>query len=95
MTDQKLKHSPLPWECGQGFTAYCIGAKSRSAIAYTFDTAEADKANAELIVRCVNLHDELVAEITANWFGAKMQYGENSEAFLRLDNLLKRARGEE
>lgn len=63
---QETKHSPLPWKtrisCSKKFTREHIKiyAKEASEIADILVISEESRANAELVVRAVNSHYQLV-----------------------------------
>lgn len=56
-----VKHSPTPWVFEDEYVRDCGGDIVADVyVQPTADAGESMEANAEHIVRCVNLHDELV-----------------------------------
>jgi hypothetical protein len=90
------KATPRPWTLSSDVEHSCC---YRSAIRNEKDDliAEADKADAELIVRAVNCHDELISAL--EFLLTEFKDGDIStedyyEAKNKCVDLLKRARGE-
>jgi hypothetical protein len=56
------EHSPLPWrvETDEQNQTFVADANGRCVLEVEWSTTEDDLADWNLIVRCVNLHDELV-----------------------------------
>lgn len=68
MTD--TKYTPTPWEVGTDPEGLVAVLKNGTFITYAFPTdmgleGGCEKANAAHIVKCVNMHDELVEVIKA------------------------------
>jgi hypothetical protein len=57
------EHTPTPWMVEATARAFYIAAGESELVGST-TIDDTGKANAEHIVRCVNLHDELVAALT-------------------------------
>lgn len=91
-----MKHTPTPWRIEQhpnpkmGFGIYGNERSPISAV-YLFPSGETEicnyltEANAELIVRAVNAHDDLVAaleKLTKIWsdYSSQEMYGEHLRA---------------
>ena len=59
------KHTPKPWEIVSKFVGPLVIKSGNTEIAYVgADTFELCKANAEHIIKCVNLHDEMVKALS-------------------------------
>lgn len=75
-------HSPLPWEVPDGGIRPAIFAEDGSHVASMSDTGDEAEANAALIVRAVNAHDELVAALRDLTNAYPESDDDNSEANL-------------
>jgi hypothetical protein len=94
-TENKTQPTPRPWKLAQGDYAATDKTENETIFVtgaeYSYKS-EKDRANAALIVRAVNCHDELVAALDSLLNG---QIGQiSSDNIIKLDSLLKRAKGE-
>jgi hypothetical protein len=94
--NMKTQHTPTPWKVGQPLGEGAIQIQSEGINSYgNFILAEIpnrveeDQANASHIVKCVNLHDELVhaLHVALAWVPSVIEREE-------LVNLLAKAKGE-
>ena len=83
----KTQHTPTPWQINKN--NYCKIEVPKINSDNTFEIAMLNNAtNAAHIVKCVNLHDELVEALNV-----LMMYGDNCDSHPEFENLLKRAKG--
>jgi hypothetical protein len=102
------EHSPLPWEvhdagtpqptvCHRRENDTCHMVCDCGVMQGVYDTPMA-LADAELIVRCVNMHDELVKALDDASYIVSQSMGEGCmhalELHERIDALLAKAKGE-
>lgn len=96
--DVMSKHTPTPWKVDD------INTKGKTRIAYkgfsvaytdiSHRTEQEQEANAAHIVKCVNLHDELVAVVEFECDRLYQSGLYSPDELARLKDLLRRARGE-
>jgi hypothetical protein len=80
-------------------TDFCKGRTIVASCQHDYETREVEQANAELIVRAVNCHDELIEELelalsTVRTHAMQTYSRVSGEQAIRIEDLLKRAKGE-
>ena len=89
------KHTPTPWKVVDNpdlpLGIVEVDEDGSGICNMEFDH-ERDKANAEIIVRAVNCHDELVYVVETMLFNYRNSHSEQRKT--RLESLLARARGD-
>lgn len=93
-----MKPSPRPWKVGvfEILDANGVSLGGIELLDRTDGAEDIDRANAEHIVRCVNLHDELVGRLEAMCDLAELQGGFDDEdgwkSIARSREVLEKAR---
>lgn len=70
MTRPKAAHTPLPWRLEPGridVHSPCIVDANGVSVAEMWGSTKRDKANAEFLLRAVNLHHKLVKALRDAW----------------------------